>query len=82
MGRKDDGKEVVIKMAEKLGIKVESYDIQRSHRMGRKRSLRAKPRPIIARFVKFKHRNDFLVSKSRQKDCNDEKIKMRSSQWI
>ena len=36
-GKKDDGEEVVIELAEKLGINMESYDIQRAHRMGRKR---------------------------------------------
>ena len=43
--------------------------------MGRKRSPRAKPRPIIARFVKCKHRNDVLFSKSKLQECNDEKFK-------
>ena len=42
--------------------------------MGRKRSPRAKPRPIIARFVKYKHGNDVLFSKSKLKECNDEKF--------
>ena len=74
-GKKDDGEEVVIELAEKLGINIESYDIQRAHRMGRKRSPRAKPRPIIARFVKYKHRNDVLLSKSKLKECNDKKFK-------
>jgi len=74
-GKKDDGEEVVVELAEKLGVFIESYDIQRAHRLGRKRSLRAKPRPIIARFVKYKHRNDILFSKSKLRDCNDEKYK-------
>ena len=57
-GKKDDGEEVVMKLAEKLGINMESYDIKRAHRMGRKRLPRAKQRPIIARFVKYRHRNE------------------------
>ena len=75
LGRMMERKEVVIEQAEKPGIIVESYDIQKAHCMGRKRSLRTKPRPIIARFVKFKNRNNFLFSKSMLKDCNDEKFK-------
>ena len=74
-GKKDDGEEVVIELAEKLGINMESYDIQRAHHMGRKRSPRAKPHPIIARFVKYKHRTDVLFSKSKLKECNNEKFK-------
>ena len=74
-GKKDDGEGVVFELAEKLGIKVESYDTQRAQRIVRKRSPRAKPLPIIARFIKFKHRNDVLFSKCKLKDCNDEKFK-------
>ena len=73
--KKDDGEKVIVELAEKLGVTLESYDIQRSHRLGRMRSPRAKPRPIIARFVKYKHRNDILFSKSKLKECNDEKFK-------
>ena len=58
-GKRDDGEEAV-ESADKLGITIESYDIQRAHRLGKKRSPRAKPRPIIARFMKYKHRNDIL----------------------
>ena len=73
-GKKDDGEEVVVELAEKLGVNIESYDIQRAHRLGRKRSPLAKPRPIIARFVKYKHRNDILFSKSKLKNCNNGKF--------
>ena len=70
-GKKDDGEEVVVELAEKLGINIESYDI---HRLGRKRSPLAKPHPIITRFVKYKHRNDILFSKSKLKNCNNGKL--------
>ena len=73
-GKKDDGEEVVVELAEKLGVNIESYDIQRAHRLGRKRSPLAKPCPIIARFVKYKHRNDILFSKSKLKNCNNGKF--------
>ena len=73
--KKDDGEEVVVELAEKLGITLESYDIQRAHRLGRMRSPRAKSCPIISRFVKYKHRNDILFSKLKLKECNDEKFK-------
>ena len=58
---------VVVELAEKLGINIESYDIQRAHRLGRKGSP-------IAKFVKYKHRNDILFSKSKLKNCNDGKF--------
>ena len=73
--KKDGGEKVVVELAEKVAITLESYDIQRAHRLVRMRSPRAKPRPIIARFVKYKHRNDILFSKSKLKECNDEKFK-------
>ena len=60
---------MVVDLAEKLGINIESYDIQRAHRLGRKRSPLAKPRPIIAKFVKYKHGNDTSFSKSKLKNC-------------
>ena len=73
-GKKDDEEEMVVELAENLGINIESYDIQRAHCLGRKRSLLAKPCPIIARFVKYKHRNDILFSKSKLKNCNNGKF--------
>ena len=72
---KDDDEKVVVELAEKLGITLESYDIQRAHCLGKMRSPRAKPRPIIARFVKYKHKNDIFFSKSKLKECNDKKFK-------
>ena len=73
--KKDDGEKVVVELAEKLGITLESYDIQRAHRLGKMRLPRAKPRPIISIFVKYKHKKDILFSKSKLKECNDEKFK-------
>ena len=73
-GKKDDGGKVVVELAEKLDIKIQSYDIQRAHRLGRKRLSMAKPCPIIVRFVKYKHRNDILFSKSKLKNCNNGKF--------
>ena len=35
-GKRDDREEVVVELAEKLGINIESYDIQKAHRLGRK----------------------------------------------
>ena len=66
---------MVVELAEKLSITLKSYDNQRAHRLGRIRSPRVKPRPIVARFVKYKHRNDILFSKLKLKECNDEKFK-------
>jgi len=64
-GNHDDGEEIVLQIAEELGISIESHDIQRAHRLGKKkRSSTAKPRQIIARFVSYKHRNELLRAKS------------------
>ena len=72
--KKDDGEEIVVELAEKLDITIETYDIQRAHRLGRKQSPMAKPHLIIDRFVKYKHRNDILFSKPKLKNCNNGKL--------
>ena len=44
-------------------------DIQRAHRLGEKtKNIERKPRPVIARFVSFKKRNEILFSKSKLKN--------------
>ena len=65
---KDDGEEIVNEIAMELGIELQDWDIQRAHRLGSKRSNSAcKPRPIIARFLNYKTRNQFLKAKSKLK---------------
>ena len=43
----DDGKKVILKMAKNLNIELKDSDIQRAHRLGRKRvNPNSRPRPI------------------------------------
>ena len=65
---KDDGEDVLFKVADALKIKLAEYDIQRVHRIGVKKTSRnAKPRPVIVRFVSYQKRNEFLFEKSKLK---------------
>ena len=65
---KDDGEEVLKEIANTLNIELDDCAIQRAHRLGKKRINQSKPRPIIARFLSYKKRNEFLFSKSNLKD--------------
>ena len=52
---RDDDETSLLKIATAVQIDLEPKDIQRVHRLGkRKYSTSAKPRPIIARFVSYK----------------------------
>ena len=66
--KKDDGEDVLHQITNELDIELEDWDIQRCHRLGIKPNPRAKPRPIIARFVSFKKRNEFLFAKAELKN--------------
>lgn len=48
----------IIKACEKVNITVTPQDIQRSHRLGRRRD--ARPRPIIAHFVHYKQKRSIV----------------------
>ena len=71
----DDGEWVLFKIAEELDIDLNERDIQRVHRVGKKPKLtsnvnsqqKVKSRPIIARFVSYKKRNEFIFAKSKLK---------------
>ena len=61
---KDDGEDVLFKVAYALKIELAEYDIQRVHRIGLKKTSRnAKPRPVIVRFVSYQKRNEFYLKK-------------------
>ena len=65
---KDDGEDVLFKVADALKIELAEYDIQRVHRIGIKTTSRnAKPRPVIVQFVSYQKRNEFLCEKSKLK---------------
>ena len=55
-------------------IVLKHSDIQRAHRLGRKRiNLNSRPRPIIIRFVSFKKRNEFFFAKSKLRNLKQYK---------
>ena len=59
----DDGEKVLFKRADELEIDLKDNEIQRVHRLGKKRRNNENPRPIIPRFVSYKKRNEFLTNK-------------------
>ena len=59
----DDGEKVLFKIADELEINLKNNEIQRVHRLGPKRRNDENPRPITARFVSYKKRNEFLINK-------------------
>ena len=67
----DDGKKVLFKIADELEIDLEDNEVQRVHRLGQKRRNNVNPRPIIARFVSYKQRNEFLTNKRELKNIED-----------
>ena len=69
---KDDGETVILNVAKTLGVNLQPADIQRSHRLGKKKNAE-KPRPIIVRFVSYKKRNELFYKKSELKKSADYK---------
>jgi len=63
----NDGEKVLFKIADELKIDLQDNVIQRVHRLGQKRRNKENPRPIIARFVSYKKRNEFLTNKRKSK---------------
>ena len=67
--KQDDGENIVFELAKELNINLKSCDIQRAHRLGKKKKTAdAKPRQVIVRFLSYKKRNEFLKAKSRLRD--------------
>ena len=64
----DDGEKVLFKKADELEIDLEDNEIQRVHRLSQKRRNNENPRPIIARFVSYKKKNEFLTNKRELKN--------------
>ena len=58
----------MFKIADELEIDLEDNEIQRVHRLGQKRRNNENPHPIIARFVSYKNRNEFLTNKRELKN--------------
>ena len=64
----NDGVKVLFKIADELEIDLEDNEMQRVHRLGQKRRNNENPRPIIARLVSYKKRNEFLTNKRELKN--------------
>jgi len=64
----DDREKVLFKIADELEIDLEDNEIQKVHRLGQKRRNSENPRPIIARFVSYKKRNEFLTNQRELKN--------------
>ena len=56
----------MFKIADELEIDLEDNEIQKVHRPGRRNN--ENPRPIIARFVSYKKRNEFFTNKRELKN--------------
>ena len=66
---RDDGKEKITKLATELGINLQARDLQRAHRLGKKKvSGAAKPHPIIVHFMSYKKRQEFMLAKAKLRD--------------
>ena len=63
----DDGEEIALHIAKEMNVNLTDMEIQRAHRLGRKRN--GKPRPIIVKFMSYKKRSQFISSKNNLKDC-------------
>ena len=66
-----DDREKILKVAKCLNVNLQSSDIQRAHRLGKKRLNSEKPRFIIVRFVSYKKRNEILFAKSKLKNSQE-----------
>ena len=62
----DDGEEIALHIAKEMNVNLTDMEIQRAHRLGRKRN--GKPRSIIAKFMCYKKRSQFISSKKKLKD--------------
>jgi len=62
----DDGERKPLEIAAKLDVPIDAtHDLQRVHRLGKKpKTTKANPRGIIARFVSYKKRQEFIKNKN------------------
>jgi len=65
----DDGERKLLEIAAKLDISIHAtHDLQRAHRLGKKpKTTKANPRGIIARFVSYKKRQEFIKNRKKLK---------------
>ena len=58
----------MFKIADELEIDLEDDEIQKVHRLGQKSRNNENPRPIIARFMSYKKRNELFTNKRELKN--------------
>ena len=78
-GTEDVCETAMKKVAEELKVQLDNYNLQKCHRLGKKKSPKAKPLLIKVRFVSYKKRMEFLKAKSRLKKINNKLLKHRPS---
>ena len=62
----DDREEIAFHIAKEMNVNLTDMEIQRAHRLGRRRN--GKPIPIIVKFMCYKKRSQFISSKKKLKD--------------
>ena len=62
----DDGEEMALHIAKEMSVNLTDMEIQRAHRLGRKRN--GKPKPMIVKFICYKKRSQCISSKKKLKD--------------
>jgi hypothetical protein len=85
----EDTDKIVVSIAEKMGANISLSEISRSHRIGPPPSMNnSRPRPIIAKFIGYRHKKEFITKRSQLKDLpsseprifvNDDMTKLRAS---
>ena len=65
---KNDGETVILNLAKTLRVNLRQADIQRAHRLGKKKKNIEKTSPIIVCFVFYKKTNELFYKKSKLKN--------------
>ena len=65
--REENTDNIVLKVAEKIGVKIGKNHLNRSHRLGPKRQNSKRPRPIICSFISYEHKKALYDSKKKLK---------------
>lgn len=60
----EDTDNIAIDVASKIGVKLETCDIDRSHRVGKKSD---RPRPVIVKFISYRKRREVFQNKKQLK---------------
>lgn len=78
--------DIIMKMAADIGSDIQLADVDRSHRVGDPKKVRARPREIIVKFATYRSRQNFYKRRTSLKDkgyqgvfINEDLTKRRSS---